>query len=320
MQKIATTRNGKTTPFGRHGALRVEGAHILDSNGKICQLKGLSSHNISNYPEYINYATLEEMTDRFNLDIFRFAMYSATADGFAGYADGDDTHREQLEKLLMETVEITAKLGIYLLIDWHILFDYDPNMHTDMAIAFFQKMVPQLISYDHILYEICNEPNQDCTWEQVTNYANQVIPVIHNTDTSKIVIVGTPIWSQRVDEPAKNPLKFPNLMYAFHFYADTHREELRELVADAFDNYKVPIFVTEFGVCDASGNGPINLEQTNAWIDLLNDRKISYILWNLSNKNETSAILVPDCTKITGFTDEDFSDSGKYLDYMTKNS
>lgn len=318
MTACATNRNNKLTPFGKHGKLRIEGKHLVNASGEICQLRGLSSHNISCYPEYINDSTITELTDRFELDVFRYAMYSAFADDVNGYADSDDAHREKLESLLMDMVETTAKLGIYLIIDWHILLDFDPNMHTDMAIHFFQNICPKLKDYDHVIYEICNEPNMDCTWEQICNYANQVIPAIQNIDDSKVIIVGTPVWSQRVDEPAKNPLPYKNLTYTLHFYADTHRDDLRKLMVDAITEANLPIFVSEFGICDASGNGPVNEEQSLIWLDLLDEHKISYVLWNLSNKAETSAIIKPECTKLNSFEDDDFSASGNFLASMTK--
>lgn len=310
MNSIATERNGMVTPFGIHGKLHVEGSQLMNENGAPCQLKGISTHNISLYPEYVNEACFTQLTDKFGMSMLRIAMYSAEADDVLGYADGDDAHRAELEAMVINAAEICAKLGIYMIVDWHILLDYDPNMHTDKAIQFFQNICTKLKAYDHIIYEICNEPNMDTTWKQITNYANQVIPVIREIDPEKIIIVGTPVWSQRVDEAAKAPLSYPNLVYTLHFYADTHKDELRQLMVDAI-NDGLPVFVSEFGICDASGNGPINDEETDKWIALMNQYKVSYVLWNLSNKDETSAILAPTCTGCCDFEEDDFSECGK---------
>jgi len=307
---ITTERNGMATPFGIHGKLHVKGAKLMDEHQNICQLKGISTHNISLYPEYVNEACVAQLTDKFEMSAFRIAMYSAEADEVKGYADGDDAHREKLEKLVLESAEICAKLGIYLILDWHILLDYDPNMHTDMAMRFFKNVCPALKKYDNVIYEICNEPNMDTTWAQITNYANQVIPAIREIDPDKVIIVGTPVWSQRVDEAAKAPLSYPNLVYTLHFYADTHKEDLRNLMVNAIKD-GLPVFVSEFGICDASGNGPINEEETRKWIDLMNEYDVSFVLWNLSNKDETSAILAPTCTVTSDFAEEDFSECGK---------
>ncbi len=310
MFECVLERNGKTTPFGTHGKLHVEGSKLMDEHQNICQLKGISTHNISLYPEYVNEDCFTQLTDKFGMSTLRIAMYSAEADDVKGYADGDDAHRAELEKMVIASAEICAKLGIYMILDWHILLDYDPNMHTDMAIQFFKNVCPKLKDYDHIIYEICNEPNMDTTWAQICNYANQVIPVIREIDPDKVIIVGTPVWSQRVDEAAKAPLSYPNLVYTLHFYADTHKEDLRNLMVNAIKD-GLPVFVSEFGICDASGNGPINDEETNKWIDLMNEYDVSYVLWNLSNKAETSAILAPTCTVTSNFSEDNFSECGK---------
>lgn len=319
MANCATERNGNVTPFGLHGRLHVKGTQLVDAHNEPCQLRGLSTHNLSNFPEFVNREAITQMVDEWGISVFRLAMYSGFADDLYGYADGDDAHREELETLILKAVEITADLGIYVMIDWHILLDYDPNMHTDMALHFFRKMCPLLKKYDHIIYEICNEPNEDTTWEQICNYANTVIPAIKEIDDTKIIIVGTPKWSQRVDEAAAAPLPYDNLLYTLHFYADTHKKELRDLMEKAIKD-GLPIFVTEFGVCRADGAGDINEEETNIWLALLNRYNISYLMWNLSNKDETSAIIAPTCKKTSGFTEEDLSPAGLLFLRLIKNT
>ncbi len=47
-----------------------------------------------------------------------------------------------------------------------------------------------------------------------------VIPVIRENDKDAVIIVGTPTWSQDVDQAAASPISgYKNIMYAFHFYA-----------------------------------------------------------------------------------------------------
>lgn len=317
MTTCATIRNNAATPFGLHGKLHVQGTQLMDEHNDPCQLRGLSTHNLSNYPKYVNEAALTQMVDEWKINVFRLAMYSGDADGFPGYATGDDAHREELEDLIQKAAEITAKLGIYLIIDWHCLLDPDPNTYVDMAVHFFQNMCLILKDYDHIIYEICNEPNGDTTWKDICRYADTVIPAIKAIDDSKVIIVGTPKWSQRVDEAAAAPLSYDNLIYTLHFYADTHKEELRIIMENAIAD-GLPIFVSEFGICAADGAGAINLEETNLWLQTLNRHNISYLMWNLSNKDETSAIITPACSKTSGFTEEDLSLSGReFLKIMT---
>ena len=319
MTSISTSRNGYPTAFGRHGALHVQGRHLIDSKGNITVLKGLSTHNLSLYPEYINEELFTQFVDTYNISLIRLAMYSAEADDVKGYSDGSESHRKELEDLIVTGVEICAKLGIYCMVDWHILFDYNPNMHRDSACEFFKNITKKLANYDNVIYEICNEPNMNlktgsdkCTWQSITEYANIIIPVIRENDPSKIIIVGTPVWSQKVNQAADAPLDYDNIMYTLHFYADSHKDELRSILDYAL-NKDLPVFVSEFGICDASGNGPINDDETNKWLDKLNNNSISYCLWNISNKNETSSIFKPSFTGHTHFESDDLSECGKRL-------
>jgi endoglucanase len=79
----------------------------------------------------------------------------------------------------------------------------------------------------HIIYEIWNEPN-GVNWTTVKAYAEEVIDVIRQNDPSNIIVVGTPTWSQRVDQAADNPINKTNIAYALHYYAATHKQSLRD--------------------------------------------------------------------------------------------
>ena len=281
MISIATERNGNVTPFGTHGKLHVAGAQLMDEHQNPCQLKGISTHNISLYPEYVNEACFTELTDKFGMSMLRIAMYSAEADDVLGYADGDDAHRTELEAMILESAEITAKLGIYMIIDWHILRDSNPLMYMDQAADFFEKVAKKYHSYGNVFYELCNEPNVDCTWADIKKYAETIIPIIRKYDEYAPIIVGTPTWSQDVDEAVADPITGDNnLGYVLHFYADTHRDGLRKKLSDAADA-KLPLFVSEFSICAADGNGDGNKEEGTLWLDLMDEYQISYCKnWN----------------------------------------
>lgn len=69
------------------------------------------------------------------------------------------------------------------------------------------------------------------------------------------------------------------------------RDELYNLVRDrmaAAVRAGLPVFVSEFGICDASGNGTIDRTSADAWVAAMNELGISYACWNLSNKDEAS--------------------------------
>jgi endoglucanase len=236
---------------------------------------------------------------------------------YGGYCAGGD--QGQLKALIDAGVQYATANDMYVIIDWHILSDGDPNQHKDEAIAFFNEMTAKYANHTNVLYEICNEPNGGTSWSSIKSYANEVIPVIRANDPDAIILVGTPNWSQYVNEAAADPLTgYDNIMYTLHFYAATHKEDLRKTMTTAVEA-GLPVFVSEYGICDASGNGAIDEEQANLWVDTLNDYGISYVAWNISNKAETSAIFKSSCTKTSGITREDLSDSGNWLyEMLTK--
>ncbi len=290
------------------GALQVKGTQLTDSSGNPVQLKGISTHGIAWFPDYINKECFHQLHNEWNINVIRLAMYTAESGGYC-----TDGNKEYLKNLIKEGVKYATEEDMYVLIDWHILSDCNPETYKKEAKEFFAEMSAEYAEYNNILYEICNEPNGQTSWEQIKAYAEEIIPVIRENDKDGIIIIGTPNWSQYVKEAAANPITgYDNIMYTLHFYAATHTQFLRDAMTEAY-KAGLPIFVTEFGICDASGNGMINKEEAQKWIDIMNSYNISYIAWNLSNKNETSAILKSDCQKTYGFEEANLSDSGKWL-------
>jgi len=51
-----------------------------------------------------------------------------------------------------------------------------------------------------------------------------------------LILIGTPTYSQGVDTASKNKLTGKNICYALHFYAGSHKEDVRKKAKDALDN------------------------------------------------------------------------------------
>lgn len=300
--------------YGYHGKLNVRGTKIKDENGNIVRLRGMSSHGLSWYPEYVNKSNMKQMKEKWGCNVFRLAMYTAE---YNGYCVGNSENREKLEDLIDQAVNDAEDLGMYIIIDWHILHDKNPNKYKYQARTFFSKVSDKYANKDNVIYEICNEPNGSTTWAQIKSYANTVIPAIRANDKDGIIIVGTPKMSQDVAKAVSSPIKgHTNIMYAFHFYAGTHKEYFRKKVESAVKS-GLPVFVSEFGICDASGSGKINKTQANKWLKLMNKYDMGYCMWNFSNKNETSAIIKSKVKATGGFKSSHLTSSGKW--FVSKN-
>ena len=299
------------TPYGTHGALHVENGKLTGQNGEAVQIYGMSTHGIAWFPKYINPDAFRTLRDDWNTNCIRLAMYTAENGGYC--TDGD---KEQLKQLVKDGVSYATDLGMYVIVDWHILSDGDPNQHKKEAIAFFREMTEAFADNDNVLYEICNEPNGGTTWDSIRSYADEVIPVIREQKPDAVILVGTPTWSQEIDKAAASPLTYDNVMYTLHFYAGTHKDDLRNRLETCEQN-NLPVFVSEFGMCDASGNGANDFDSTLKWFDLLNKYQISFCCWNLANKDESSSVFKASSTAVSDWTDEDFNESGRWIrDYF----
>ena len=290
------------------GRLSVEGTQLVGESGEAVQLRGLSTHGLSFYPQYVNEELFRQLRQEWKANVIRLAMYTAESGGYC--TDGD---KEYLKNLVRRGVEYAANQDLYVIVDWHILSDSNPNQYTAEAIDFFAQMTKEFSGYENVIYEICNEPNGGTSWGEIKSYAQEVIPIIRANAPDAVILVGTPNWSQFVNEAAADPIAgYDNIMYTLHFYAATHKDDLRSTMTAAIDA-GLPVFVSEYGICDASGNGGIDEAQANAWVQVMDQYKVSYVAWNISNKNETSAILQSTVEKTSGFSEEDLSDSGRWL-------
>ena len=294
------------TPYERHGVLQVIGNKLCDQNGEAVQLKGVSTLGIVWFPQFIDKEGFQTIYD-WGGNVVRLAVYT---EEYNGYLSGGN--QEAQKEAIDKGVQAATELGMYVIIDWHILSDGNPNTHKEEAKAFFDEITEKYKDYGNVIYEICNEPNGNVSWEEVKAYAEEVVPVIRTHDTDAIIIIGTPTWSQDVDIAAQSPVQGNNLMYACHFYANTHKEELREKVEKALD-LGVAVFISEYSICDASGNGVINYEEAEKWVAFIEEHNLSYVQWNLANKNESSSIIRPESQAVSGWTEEELSETGVWL-------
>lgn len=307
-----------TTPFAQHGALHVDSntLQLTDANGNPFQLRGISSHGINwdnngEYQyEYVSYDSIKKERDILNANAVRMAMYTHE---YNGYTSGGNTSK--LKYRVDKGVQCATSLGMYAIVDWHIL-NKNPKDYVQQAKEFFEYVSKRYAENDHVLYEICNEPTGGI-WSDIKAYAEQIIPIIRANDPDAIIIVGTPTWSQDVDIAMNDPLKdsdgtlMDNVMYTVHFYANEHRQPYRDKVEKA--KKTIPIFCTEFGTCAADGGGANDFNEAKTWLDYLDANCISYFVWSLCEKNETASLIVSGSSAWSNWTAANLSESGKWI-------
>lgn len=297
-----------TTPVSQHGQLSVKNGQLVDKSGKGYQLRGMSTHGLTWFPEFVNESAFKTLRDDWNTNVVRLAMYVDEWGNGQCYMGNKSGSLELLEK----GVDICIKLDMYVIIDWHVLNPGDPSKYTNEAKSFFETVSKRYAKYPNVIYEICNEPNGGASWSgNIKPYAEKIIPVIRKNAPNSVIIVGTPTWSQEIDKPLSDPLNYKNVMYAFHFYAATHaglRSNVENCVSQG-----LPVFVSEFGTCDASGGGANDFNETQKWLSYFDKQGISYCNWSICNKDETCSVLRPGTSANGNWSESDLTENGKWI-------
>jgi aryl-phospho-beta-D-glucosidase BglC (GH1 family) len=306
--ELEAVLNDPGNGVNKHGKLRVEGTRLLDQDGNAVQLRGMSSHGLYWYPEYINAGALKTLKER-GANLFRAAMYADSS--YDGY-NHNEFDKKFNETMLYLAVENALAEDMYVIADWHILIDKTPLKNMDAAVDFFKRLSKRFANEPGVIYEICNEPNGDTTWSDIKRYADTVIPVIRANSPDAIIIVGTPHFSMYVNEAAASPLKYTNIMYTYHVYISSGNNSSTWSAADKAIKAGLPVFVSEWGV-KTDGQGKYDFNAAEKFLSFLDKNNISWVNWSLSNKAEDHAAIRPEVTKTSGWTDADLTESGKFI-------
>jgi endoglucanase len=285
--------------------LHVADGKILNSNGQAPQLRGISlSWSIWGGRKYYNPEVVNWLKDDFHINLLRVSMAVEPDSGYLKDPVGQ-------EKLVTEVIDAAIRRGLYVLVDWH---DHHANKNLAQSKAFFGKMSKRYAGKPNVIYEIWNEPER-VEWSIIKSYAEQVIAEIRKNDQENLIVVGSPAWDQDVDVTAKDPIQNQrNIAYSFHFYASDpgHQDRLMGKADEAL-KLKLPLFVTEWGVGEANGDGEFNLEKTYKWLQWMERNQLSWANWNITDKKETTAILNPGAAVKGKWTASDLTPAGAYI-------
>lgn len=279
-----------------NGCLQINGTQLQNEQGQDIVLRGMSLGWHNWWPQYFTSETVSWLKNDWKNSVIRVPM---GIDPDSGYLKQPDWSLETINTV----IEAAIENDMYVIIDWH-----SHKIYTQEAIKFFSMMAQKYGNYPHIIYEIYNEPIKD-SWKEVKEYSIAVISEIRKYDPDNIILVGNPHWCQDIHLVADSPIEgFENIMYTIHFYAGTHKVWLRERCDYAIQK-GIPIFISEYGECNSDGDGPIDYQEWNSWLEWMDMNKISWCKWMIADKNETSAALLPG-TPSSNWQKEQLSESG----------
>lgn len=286
-------------PVKKWGQLQIKGAQLCDQQGRPVILRGVSLgwHNL--WPRFYNKKAVKTLKNDWHANVIRAAMGIMIEDNYL-------ENPEYAMQCMTPVIESAIKNDVYVIIDWH-----SHKLMTAEAVKFFGQMAKKYGKYPHVIYELYNEPVED-SWDDLKVYAQTVIQEIRKYDPDNIILMGCPHWDQDVHLVAESPLTgVSNVMYTLHYYASTHKDYLRDRMREAAK--KIPIFVSESGVTEASGDGEINEAETQKWVDLMEELKISWVFWSVSDKNESCSMLLPRATPSGPWADDVIKRSGRIV-------
>lgn len=289
------------SPVARHGALSVRDGKVVDMHGQPYAPKGMSLFWSQWSPQYYSAETVNWLVKDWKISGIRAAIA----------AEGPDSARQHFDRELAKTqrvIDAAVANGIYVIVDWHAHRPYPAE-----AAKFLSAIARRYGHLPNLIYEPFNEPLRDgVDWSgDVKPYHQMVVGAIRSIDPDNLVIVGTPSWSQDVDLAAADPLPFANTAYTLHYYAATHRAGLRAK-GDAALAKGLALMVTEFGTVEATGNGPIDLAESEAWWDWAQRNNVGWFNWSITDRDESSAALKPG-TGPAGWSEADLTNSGKLV-------
>lgn len=290
-----------------NGRLQVIGTQLSNEKGEAVVLRGASLgwHNL--WPRFYNKKAVKWLADDWKCTVVRAAMG----------LEIEDNYRENPEfalQCITPVIESAIENGIYVIIDFHAHKKY-----TEEAKTFFAEMAKRYGEYPNVIYEIWNEPDY-FEWEEVKTYSEEVIAVIRGIDPDNIILVGSPHWDQDLHLVAEDPIRdVNNIMYTMHFYAATHESWLRDRTDEAIAK-GIPVFVSECGGSEANGDGRLGVEEWKTYVDWMESRKISWVAWSVSDKNETCSMLLPRAPSDGNWTEDLLKPWGKLARHSIRNT
>ena len=203
------------------GKLALDGIQLVDEIGILfnCVEYHPMVCSMQYNPECITKDAIEYLVTNLGDNVYRPVVYVDP------WLDGYSNNAEYYDPFIQNIVQWCKELGIYVIIDWHIIGD--PNAYLNkyyqgthgLPVDFFDSYSAMYQNETHVIYEIANKP-YNVNWDNLVWYHNLIIDTIRAHDADAIIIGGTPGYSTEINKAFAEPVTSPhNVFYAFHFYA-----------------------------------------------------------------------------------------------------
>lgn len=273
----------------RGRGIRVQGNHFVDAAGRPVVFRGVALADPDRLAKNGHWTrrTFEEVR-AWDANIVRLPVHPAAwrARGEARYL-----------ALLDEGVAWARELGLYVLLDWHVIGNLrDARMQDPMydttrqeTLAFWRAASTHFRDDPTVvLYELFNEPTDaggqlgHLSWEQWRPMLEEITGVVRSGDPGSIVMVAGLDWAYELRSVMASPVAAEAVVYASHPYPQKRAEPWEPKWEEDWGHVaaKYPVFVSEFGF-DRQGSVPFvgSPRYGRAIVEYMQRRGISWAAW-----------------------------------------
>lgn len=313
---LASLSYGVVGPVSQYGQLqtgknsqgkgRIYGSCEGVKDGAEVQVRGMSLYwsMVPKATEFWTSEGISTMVRDMNIQIVRAAMGTNSNDWWGckdGSENGDKCEHirgyavdAEFQTNLMNTVvQAAIDNDIYVIIDWH---SHEAHTEVSNATKFFTEMAQKWGQYDHVIFELYNEPIET-SWSTVKSYAETIVPVIRQY-SDNLILVGNRMYDQNPQEAIGNTVSGDNIAYTFHYYANTHcwtgmKDEWGNACEGANAQQAIDaglsLFVSEWGTANADGGGNPDQGRNTSWQNWMDGNQLSWANWSASKVDEGTA-------------------------------
>lgn len=295
----------------------------IQANGEDIQLKGISlaeaGHDFATLPTlfYANRG-LDQYSD---FNVVRIPCQPTQMEGTYGVSD-------YITYFLDPLVEWCENQGVYCVVDYHAIENWDTTSIDTRLKAFWDIAAPRYKDLPHVLYEIFNEPITSTSlgndWVNFKPTVQGWVDYVRNLAPDNVILVPTPNYDQKVSEVPASPLTGANLVYVEHCYpghvpGGSYRDSNGDPVSSetlatkttwmdgAFVNAAstIPVFMSEWGYNSTDSgfyllNSPNDASYGEPITDYMNSNSIHWTSWSFST-NTSPIMLVNEQFTLTDF-------------------
>ncbi|MBN1275591.1 cellulase family glycosylhydrolase [Candidatus Woesearchaeota archaeon] len=268
--------------------LKVSGNKLINDEGEEVVLKGFN---------YIDQGDLAggdwDRGDRVELDFAEMERWNANSVRHIIHSRWDFLYAQDpdlyVEKYLDREISLAAKHGMYSIIDYHDFYMYEAH---DTMMDFWEHMASRYAGYEHVIYELFNEPH-DGEWEDLLALYHEAIDIIRSYDPDALIIANGLQWGYDLHYVHDKPVDRPNIAYGTHPYpgkvaycngdVTCMRNSWDYKYGDVSEHY--PVIVTEVGwIPDGSGREWDDSTERfgEPFFDYLNEKGIGYSIMSFT--------------------------------------